>query len=98
MTSDLFPEGFGFGEEPELTEYEQAWLPRLSPWAEPTAPLAARESPLIPTSGCPGDCLAGECGGSPWPGCGGCCRCLGGCQALYEQAQTAPHVWTGDPA
>ena len=83
---------------PDVPASEQAWLPRLQPWAEPQVPIAEREHPdeLVPPTGCPTACRIGECG--DWPGCGGCCRCLGGCFAHYEQGQTAPHVWTGDPA
>lgn len=79
---------------------ETAWLPRLDPWLEPQLAIKDREFPLVPPTGCPGRCLVGECrrsSGDPY-GCGGCCSCLGGCFALYEQGQTAPHVWTGDSA
>lgn len=42
---------------------------------------------------CAGRCPFG-CGSSPWPGCGGCCDCLGGCEGSHA-------FWTGltnDPA
>lgn len=83
--------------DPVLTEEQAAWWPRLDPWAEPSLPIAEREQPL--TGGCAEGCMYGTCSapGSTL-GCGGCCYCLNGCQDAYERAETAPHVWTGDPA
>lgn len=88
-------------ELPPLSDYERAWLPRLQPWAEPPIPIADREGPLNPCEhviGTRRGCAYGMCNGSGAYGCGGCCGCLGGCLVAYENEQTAPHVWTGDPA
>lgn len=45
--------------------------------------------PKVP---CPGTCVYGACGdpGQHFPasyGCGGCCRCVGGCRAEWEIQQ-----------
>lgn len=83
----------------DLTDYQRAWWPRIDPWAEPHISIAEREFPLLPPSGCPGRCLVGICSAPRTTmGCGGCCDCMGGCVMLHEQAETAPHVWTGDSA
>lgn len=42
---------------------------------------------------CPGACHYGTCT-KTWSdpyGCGGCCSCLGGCQATYEDKQVRRH-------
>lgn len=50
------------------------------------------EQDFPPKVPCPGLCEYGACGEPNGPsrgayGCGGCCRCMGGCQLEYEVEQ-----------
>jgi len=91
-----WPDLSGSDTDRRLTADERAWLPALRPWDEPALPIAEREGPL---DVCQRACVYGTCRAPRTTmGCGGCCECLGGCQAEYERQQTAPHIWTGDSA
>lgn len=50
--------------------------------------MSAEEFP--PKVPCPGECDYGACTGPGWSdpyGCGGCCRCMGGCRLEWEVEQ-----------
>jgi hypothetical protein len=68
----------------------------FDPFAKEEGRLASILMLGAPIPDCTERCLYGICHGSPWPGCGGCCGCLGGCQVEYENGLCAPFLWEGD--
>lgn len=73
-------------------------LPTLDLYAEPLLPIAARENHVTIPDLCATACAYGGCGSTGYQGCGGCCHCRGGCVVAWENEQTAPFLWNGDPA